>query len=161
MKKLLIASILVTSSLMAQTHIELKTTDASGGLYQKNGRRLKTVVSECSYTVMDDSYDEKNIRIFLNADEEAKTNFGFAIPKDKLPLKDGAKFKAMFGYEISYRKGILKADRTRSDGINFKDIDAIELSVSPDLMSIVSGKGLTTLKSLVRTLKFKELSCKF
>jgi hypothetical protein len=158
---ILLSLLLITKMVTAATIVEHTTSNVEGGLYEKDGKTLKTRATDCLYAVTDDPYDRANVQIFINSDERANTNFGFRIPRSAVPLKNGKTIKGGSGFEVIYEAGVLTAKRVKEDGVFSSDTDLIKIKVSTDLMKVKEATGVTTLGSLVRSKKFKELKCVF
>lgn len=141
--------------------VEKTTTNAKGGLYNNDGRTIEVPVTSCTYTVADDLYNNKNVRVYVNSDEDARTNFGFGIPRSEIPLTEGSEFRVDSGYKIHFRDGVLEAKRFDNDGPFSKDTNTIRIEVSADLMEPKQVNALATVGSLVRSIKFKEIKCSF
>ena len=155
-------AVIFTSTVNAGTIFEKKTSNAKGGRYQNDGKTLIVAVHECRYSVTDDPYDNKNVKVYINSDEASSSNFAFTVPRSELPLRDGSTFLGGSGNDVIYKDGVLSAKRVVSDGLLVRDVDKISITVSADLSKVTSAEGLSTVGNyFLQKIKLKDIICKF
>jgi hypothetical protein len=143
---------------MASDQLKIYARHVSGGVYNSD-QIIDKPATDCFYVVGTPEYDSSVVKVFLNSDYDASANFGFTIPKSELPLQDGAEFEK-YNYTISYKRGVLTAIRHEIDGIQ-RQKTSISITIDPNLTKPVEASAVETIANLFRSMKFKELNCRF
>lgn len=124
-----------------------------------------SLASECKYQA--DKMAENKVKVRLNSDIDAFINFGFELPAEALPLKEGYSYTNETSNEtITYNKGVLKFTSSEKDKFITYNEETIELEVSADLQVITTAKATDdTVKKVVgaeisRNIT-RALECKF
>lgn len=157
MKTISILIILLTSlSAFAQSNVITDETTLNVEGQERGGE----AATECRFHASVEVPGKVKIRI--NSDDNAWVFFGFELPQDNLPLKEGYKFNSKkSGEKITYKNGTLKYISNERDNRFTTSTEVIELELSADLKVIRKVEAVEYTKRFGFKKVAKKLSCLF
>lgn len=160
MKNLIVTCLfLFSASLYAHTVvIDKEPAVQASGKHYVTGEN----VTECSFSMVENWYDEGVYRLYFNSDEQARVNFAFSVPMSLVPLEEGTRYKLVEGYSVEYRDGVLSAHRRVCEDL-FCEYREMTVRISPDLNQVSEFTAIEEERRRFsfRKHKYKELSCSF
>lgn len=152
----ILATTLISLSTFAQGHIISREVTLNVDGYERDGE----TATECKYQASLESPNSVKIRI--NSDNNAWIFFGFELPVNSLPLKEGYEsYSKKSGERIHYANGVLTYQSKERDNWFVTHHEEISLVVSPDLKEIKEAAAVDYKKKFGKKAISKKMSCLF
>ena len=124
--------------------------------------------TECTFSseTIDDPFEGKIVRVYLNTDNDTEINSAIDIPVSDLPLHEGYKNNRYVTIAVTYNKGILQAVGVRDAAIGprARYKETVSIQVSPDLQTPTGrASSKTVYKDLLHPIGnvIQAIDCQF